>query len=136
MKKITILPDAGQQNPFQYQLIGLLKQHNFQVNTAPSKRLFPILRAIHKYHPDILYFDWIQSFYLNRSWFVTLIRSILFLLEVFLVKYVYRIPIIHTLHNIQNHAGVWLNIEKKVTRFFLKKCSSIRVYSEITKKKS
>jgi glycosyltransferase involved in cell wall biosynthesis len=135
MKKITVLPDAGPENPFQYQLIQFLQTHGLHVSAAPSKHLFPILRAIRQYKPNFLYFDWIQSFYLSRNLLVTLVRSLLFMLEILLVRYVYRVPIIHTLHNIHNHAGVWLGIEQWVTRFFLHRCQSIRVYSETTKAK-
>ncbi len=135
MKKVTILPDAGPANPFQYQLIHLLEQYHFQVTTAPSKRLFPIVRAVRQHDPDILYFDWLQSFFLNRSLPITLIRSVLFVIEILIVRYLYHIPIVHTLHNLQNHAGVWVSIEKRINQFFLPRCRYIRVYSETTKEK-
>lgn len=135
MKKVVILPDAGLENPFQYQLIELLTKNGFRVNTASSKCLFPIIRAIRKYQPDVLYFDWLQSFFLSRSLLVTLIRSLLFILEILYVQYICRVPIFHTLHNLQNHAGIWISIETQINRFFLPRCRYIRVYSETTKNK-
>lgn len=136
MKKILLLPDAGPQNPFQYQMIGFLEQHGYQVAKAPRKRFFATLSAFNKHKPDILYYDWIQSFILGKTLFITLLKCLCFYFEMQYITLIQKRPIVHTLHNMQNHAGLWLSIERVMYRWFLQKCSKIRVYADETKAKA
>lgn len=133
--KILVLPDAGSQNPFQYQMIDLLEKNGYQVMKAPRRRFFATLSAFNKYHPDIVYFDWIQSFILGKTLVLTLIKCICFFLEVQYINRVKKKPILHTLHNMHNHAKRWVWIERQIYTYFLKKCKGIRVYSQTTKDK-
>lgn len=135
MKKILVLPDAGLDNPFQHQLVSLLQQGGFEVRTAPSKRFWATASALRHYQPDFIYYDWIQSFTIGRTRTLTLLKSVCFLLEILYVTYIRRIPVIHTLHNVQNHAGKWVRMERWVYYYFLRGCSRVRVYSETTRRK-
>ncbi len=67
MKKILVLPDAGLDNPFQHQLVSLLRQGGFEVKTVTSKRFWATASALRHYQPDFIYYDWIQSFTIGRT---------------------------------------------------------------------
>lgn len=135
-KKILFLPDAGPQNPFQYQLIAFLEKNGFEVAKAPSRRFLATWKSIRQHRPDIVYYDWIQSFILGKSLPVTLLKCLLFWLEIQYLVHIRRTPIVHTLHNMRNHARRWVKIEKWMYRFFLRHCSRIRVYSDTTRTKA
>jgi beta-1,4-mannosyltransferase len=136
VKKILVLPDAGPQNPFQYQLIHFLEQHGYQVAKASRKRFFATLTAFNRHQPDILYYDWIQSFILGKTLFITLLKCVCFYLEIQYITLIRKRPVVHTLHNLQNHAGLWVAIERIIYKWFLQKCTRIRVYAEETKAKA
>ncbi|QHT70692.1 glycosyltransferase family 4 protein [Rhodocytophaga rosea] len=135
VKKILVLPDAGPENPFQYQMIDFLRKSGFKVEKEVSRRFFATTAAVKKHQPDVVYYDWIQSFILGKTLPITLLKCMCFMLECLYLIHIQRIPIVHTLHNIHNHAGLWLNIEKVVYTWFLRRCSRIRVYTQETKDK-
>ena len=130
---IVFLPDAGPENPFQYQLASFLRKQGHRVDIGQKKTLGSIFTAIRQHQPDILYFDWVHSFILGKSLWWSWLKSLVFVLEILFAKYVKKIPMVHTLHNLQNHAGLYLGLERIMYGFFLKNCSKIRVYSETTK---
>lgn len=132
--KIVFLPDAGPENPFQYELARFLRKHGFGVGIGKKYPVGSIFRAIGQWHPTVLYFDWVHSFILGRSWLWSVFKSLVFVLEICYAKYFCQILLVHTLHNLQNHAGLYLGLERLVYGFFMRNCAKIRVYSEATKK--
>ena len=133
---VLFLPDAGKQNPFQHLLAELLRQHGFGVRTSRKRRLFTLLRAVQQHQPDLVYFDWLHSFLIGEHRLATFLKSTTFLLEFLFIRYVKRIPILHTLHNLQNHAGRSLGWERRLYGFFLRRCHRIRVYSTATRQRA
>lgn len=131
---IVFLPDAGPENPFQYQLAKFLRAAGHRVAIGQKKTIGSIFNAIRQHHPDILYFDWVHSFILGKSLWWSYIKSFVFVVEIIFTRYIKKISMVHTLHNLQNHAGLYLGLEKSVYGFFLRNCTKIRVYSETTKK--
>lgn len=131
--KILILPDAGPDNPFQYMMIDFLKNNEFEVFIGSKRKLGSIYKAVNQFDTDIIYFDWVHSYIVGRSFLWTLLKSLFFVLEVFYLHFFRKIPIIHTLHNTQNHGEFWLSWEQIIYGFFLRKCTKIRVYSDTGK---
>ena len=103
------------------------------MDIGQKKTLGSIFAAIRQHQPDILYFDWVHSFILGKSLWWSWLKSLVFVLEILFAKYFKKIPMVHTLHNLQNHAGLYLGLERIIYGFFLRNCSKIRVYSETTK---
>lgn len=130
--KVVVLPDAGAENPFQYELIQYLQKHGMTVFIGQKYALGSTFRALKTHKPDVLYYDWVHSFILGKSLMWSGVKSLVFVLEIIYAKYVRRVKIVHTLHNLQNHAGIWLGLERIVYGFFLRQCDQIRVYSETT----
>lgn len=131
--RILILPDAGPDNPFQYMMIDFLRNNGFEVFIGSKKKLGSIYKAVNQFDPDIIYFDWVHSYIIGRTFLWTLLKSLFFVLEVLYIHSFRKIPIIHTLHNTQNHREFWLSWERIIYVFFLKKCAKIRVYSDTGK---
>jgi beta-1,4-mannosyltransferase len=133
ISQIVVLPDAGPENPFQYEMVRYLRQSGAEVRIAPKRTLFSVSFAVGMHGPAVLYFDWVHGLLLGKSLPLTWIKSLTFLIEILIAKYLRGITLLHTLHNLQNHAGLYLNWEKWVYGFFLKRCNRVRVYSETTK---
>ncbi|MFN8346177.1 MAG: glycosyltransferase [Spirosomataceae bacterium] len=131
--KVVVLPDAGPENPFQYELVRYLREQGLTVHVGKKYTLGSTFRAIVRYRPDVIYYDWVHSFILGRSLVWSWVKSLIFILEIIVTRFLYRTKIVHTLHNLQNHAGILLGLERVVYRFFLQNCFLIRVYSEETK---
>jgi beta-1,4-mannosyltransferase len=130
-----ILPDAGPENPFQYQMIAFLRINGFEVQAGKKEKFGSIYKHVKDFDPEIVYFDWVHSFILGRSVVWSYIKSLLFIAEIIYLSSIKKITIIHTLHNTQNHLQLQLSLERVVYGFFLKHCSKIRVYSEAVKQK-
>lgn len=133
-RKVVVLPDAGPENPFQYELVRYLRQQGIVVNIGKKYSLGSTFRALHQYRPDVVYYDWVHSFILGKSLLWSWIKSLIFVFEITYARFFYRVKMVHTLHNLQNHARLWLGLEKVIYGFFLQNCTQIRVYSEESKK--
>jgi glycosyltransferase involved in cell wall biosynthesis len=132
-KKILILPDAGPGNPFQYLMIDWLRRQGHEVATGERRRFFATFTAVRRHRPAVVYYDWIQSFILGKTLLVTLLKMATFWLELQYLARVQKVPVVHTLHNLRNHAGRWWTLERAIYRIFLRQCARIRVYSEATR---
>lgn len=132
--KVVVLPDAGPENPFQYELVRYLRQQGMVVNVGKKYPLLSTFRALHQHQPDVIYYDWVHSFILGKSLVWSWVKSLIFVIEITYTRFFYRAKMVHTLHNLQNHARLWLGLEKVIYGFFLRNCSQIRVYSEETQK--
>lgn len=135
IKKILVLPDAGPKNPFQYLLVNFLKENGYEVVLGKNRRFFSTYFSLQKHQPDAIFYDWIQSFIIGKNWVSTILKVLVFVFEIWYVKYIKRLNIFHTLHNIISHSQKAVKFEKVVYTFFLRKCDKIRVYDNSTKKK-
>lgn len=133
LPKVVVLPDAGPENPFQYELVRFLRQQGMTVEIGKKHPLGSTYQAIRQHQPQVIYYDWVHSFILGKSLIWSWLKSFVFILEIGYARFVRQIKIVHTLHNLQNHAGIWLGLERIVYGFFLRNCHQIRVYSETTK---
>jgi len=133
LPKVVVLPDAGSENPFQYELVRYLQKNGMEVVIGQKHTLGSTFRTLKAHQPDVLYYDWIHSFILGKSLPLSWLKSLVFVAEIIYSRYFYRVKIVHTLHNLQNHAGIWLNLESVIYGFFLRQCHQIRVYNEATK---
>ncbi|MFN4144913.1 MAG: glycosyltransferase family 4 protein [Runella sp.] len=133
LRKIVFLPDAGPENPFQYQLAEYLRNHGFEVHISQKYTLGSTFRSLRKHRPDVVYYDWVHSFIIGKSWGWSVVKSLVFVLEILYAIHIQKVRIVHTLHNLQNHAGLWLRLERVIYGLFLRRCHWIRVYSEATK---
>ncbi|GLU50661.1 hypothetical protein Dfri01_01220 [Dyadobacter frigoris] len=114
-------------------MIKFLRSHGFEVFIGSKRKLGSIYKAVNQFNPEIIYFDWVHSYLIGKTFLWSFIKSLFFVFEISYLCFFRKIPFIHTLHNTQNHGGFWLAWEQIFYGFFLRRCSKIRVYSETVK---
>ena len=128
---ISFLPVAGIGNPYQHLMIeGLNSDEIIDVKSGVDDRFFGILRTAISQKPDYIHFDWITSYYYRRSLWMTFLSIPLFMIQLLIVKYVFNIKLVWTLHNIQPHDLKNQKIHSFCRQFFAKQTSWIRIFSE------
>ena len=129
--KIACLPVAGIGNPYQYLMIeGLNSDEIIDVKSGVDDRFFGILRTAIQLKPTYIHLDWITSFYYRRSLWMNFLSIPLFMIQLLIVKYVFNIKLVWTLHNIQPHDLKHQKIHTFCRHFFAKQSSWIRIFSE------
>jgi beta-1,4-mannosyltransferase len=130
-RRVCFLPVAGKTDPGQMlRMHGLGRDGRFEVRHGVHARFFPGTRTILKYRPDILYFDWIDRYYVGRTNLITLVKILAFMIDVQLVRHVFRRPILWTVHNLHGHeSGVPAARERTMLRYFARRATRLRVFS-------
>tara|TARA_B110000211_G_C14022321_1_gene528258 strand:+ start:179 stop:1210 length:1032 start_codon:yes stop_codon:yes gene_type:complete len=129
--KIACLPVAGIGNPYQHLMIkGLNIDERINAVSGIDDRFFGILRTAISQKQDYIHFDWITSYYYRRSLWMTFLSIPLFMIQLLIVKYVFNIKLVWTLHNIQPHDLKHQKIHTFCRHFFAKQSSWIRIFSE------
>lgn len=129
--KIVCLPVAGIENPYQYLMItGLNSSDNIEAFSGVDNRFLGIIKTVLTYKPDYLHFDWIQSYYIRKKHWMTILLLPIFIFQVLYVKYFTKTKIVWTLHNIMPHNVDYLRFNHWVRHFFARQCEWIRVFSE------
>ncbi len=85
--------------------------------------------ALCTWRPDILHLHWLHPYLLRSSRLSSWFRGLRFLTEVALIRAT-GTKIVWTVHNLTNHAGLFGDIELKLTRRFTKLCDLILTHSE------
>ena len=111
---------------------GLSKSAQLKVQYGVKGKFFALLSTTIKQKPDYIHFDWIHQYYLRRKAWMTLINYPLFIAQIFIIKYIFRVKIYWTLHNITPHDQPYLGPAKWSRRYFAKSCDLIRVFSKST----
>lgn len=135
--RISLLPVAGSENPYQKLLIKELNSDaDIVVKQGNRDRFFGIIRTAIVQKPDIIHFDWIESFYSRRNTLFTLLHIPIFKLQCFIVRRVLQIKIFWTLHNLYPHDTAHKKRHLRMHQYFAKQCKMIRVFSQSTKNKA
>lgn len=133
IKKIACLPVAGIENPYQYLMIkGLNKSKSINAFNGVDDRFFGIFKTWLKHRPHYIHFDWIHSFYIRRTSWMTYVMLPLFIIQVLHIRFFTDTKIVWTLHNIIPHSATNLFVNKLVRSFFANQCIWIRVFSKKT----
>jgi len=131
-KRITIvcLPVAGIADPGQLLMIAGLNQHaDINAKNGIHDKFFGIIRSALKFKPQFIHFDWIDAYYFRRRMIYTIPSIVLFFLQLFICRYVLRIRLCWTIHNIvphdKKHRGLRLSVQRGVASMM----QFIRVFS-------
>jgi len=131
--KISCLPVAGIQNPYQSLMIkGLQSDPRLIVKNGIDDRFLGILKTAIKQKPDYIHFDWETSYYYRRSLWMTLINVPFFIIQVYIARYIFNCKLVWTPHNIIPHDSKYLQIHRLCRRFFARNMKWIRLFSEIS----
>jgi glycosyltransferase involved in cell wall biosynthesis len=131
--KITCLPVAGIENPYQDLMIkGLNSANRMEAFNGVHDRFLGIFKTVVKYRPEYLHFDWIQSYYARRNHWMSLVFLPIFMIQILYVKIFTKTKVVWTLHNIYPHNVSHQNFQRGIRKWFAKRCEWIRVFSEET----
>ena len=129
--RISCLPVAGIQNPYQFLMIkGLQTDSRLIVKNGIHDRFFGILRTAIAQHPDYIHFDWETSYYYRRNLWMTIVNIPFFMLQVYIVRYFFNCKLVWTPHNMIPHDSRYIRIHRLCRRFFAKNMQWIRLFSK------
>lgn len=111
----------------------LEEAHGWRVIRIPKRGFLAAVRAVLLHQPDVVHFEWIEKFILGRNLLVSAVKTTHFLAQICFLRWVARVPIVHTVHQLSSHGGVQPKYERAVNRIFVRMCSAIRTYSEAMK---
>lgn len=98
-KKILMMPDYRQDNPYQSLLAQALRSQFCQVLFPQGyRRIFPIYRAVQDRRAEILHLHWITPYLKGETWLMRLVYSCKLLLDLWLIHR-RGIKIVWTVHN-------------------------------------
>jgi glycosyltransferase involved in cell wall biosynthesis len=134
-KKISVscLPAAGMDNPYQHLMMkGLQADGRLSVRNGIHDRFCGILRTAAVQRPDYIHFDWETGYYYRRKLWMTLLNIPFFVLQVYMVRYIFNCTLVWTPHNIIPHDARYLRIHRFCRRFFARQMKWIRLFSELS----
>ncbi len=135
--KISCLPVAGIENPYQYLMMeGLKKKHNLKVKHGINGKFFALFKTAFFQRPNYIHIDWLHQYYLRREQWMTWIQFPIFILEILTVKLFFGVTFVWTLHNIKPHDQPYYGPYKWARLFFAKQAAWIRVFSDHTVSKA
>ena len=126
--KIIFIPDYRKGNSYQTSLSNSLSKQGVSVCFGNSSGFFAVLRSVKRYwKPDILHVHWPHPFMVGNNRLMTIIKSIDFICELFLLK-LSGIKIIWTVHNIVDHEGKFKCLELSFNKFLVALCDRLIVH--------
>ncbi len=132
--KSLFLPRALDGNPYQNQLIDNLKKIGVQVEVqkpfSSSTFFFPMI--ISHWKPDILHLHWLEPSCIAPNWFLSLLKSISFLIQLAILKLI-GVKLVWTVHNLKNHDNSNLVLNNICTKTVIKFADAIITHCEAAK---
>lgn len=127
---IACLPVAGVHDPTQQLMMqGLNSGKELHAFNGIDDRFFGIIRTALKFRPDYIHFDWIEGYYFRRNTIFTILNIPWFIMQVLICRYILRIKIVWSLHNLLPHDRRNLRLKKFTQRLFARFTLFIRVFS-------
>lgn len=138
--KIIMMPDYRGGAHYQSPLVKVLNQEGLiilfpkKINKFPL--LFPIFRSVLSSGAKNLHMHWIDRFagFRAKNMYVSLLKSFLFVIDIFLIKSILKTKIIWTLHNKYSHECFHVNVERIIRNFFSNKVDAIICHCNQAKK--
>lgn len=135
-----MMPDYRRGAHYQSPLVKALNQEGFiiifpkKINKFPL--LFPIFRSVLSSKAKNLHMHWIDSFsgFRSKNMLVSLLKSFLFNIDIFLIKSILKTKIIWTLHNKYTHECFHVHIERIIRKLFSNKVDAIICHCNQAKK--
>lgn len=130
---ISCLPVAGIENPYQFLMIkGLQSDTRLFVQNGIDDRFWGIIRTAMVQRPDYIHFDWETSYYYRRNLLMTFINIPVFMLQVYIARYIFNCKLVWTPHNIIPHDSKYLRLHQFCRRFFARNMKWIRLFSKLS----
>lgn len=127
---ILMMPDYRSDNPYQTLLAEALTSQGSTVQFPQGyRRVFPLWRALKQSEIpfEVLHLHWINPYLKGKTFWVRLVYSIKFLIDVWLVK-IAGIRIIWTVHNLIAHEALFPKLELWVQRQLVQQIDNVIVH--------
>jgi glycosyltransferase involved in cell wall biosynthesis len=131
--KVIFIP-FSKDNPYQKMLAAALGKSGVAVvdgigfsNSFFTLSLFKLLAA--NWKPDILHIHWLEPFIFNNSMIVTVLKSVVFLIDILIVRLL-DIRVVWTVHNLEVHDGKFAKLEFVIISLFARLCNGIIVHTD------
>lgn len=112
---------------------GLAEGDRLKVGHGTDGAFFAATRTCHRYRPDYIHYDWINSYSRKRNRLLSYLNLPLFLLDLLIVRYFYPgTKIVWTLHNVYPHNAQVESWHKYIRLFFYRQTKWVRIFSEDT----
>lgn len=130
IQRIGILPWVGTDD-HQINFAMALQAAGYSVEKIIYKKGFPLHSALKQHPVDILVLDWVHSFYISNSVFVSLLKTFLQFWDRKLVRNRKTI-IIWNMHNLHRHDKKFLHLEKFNFKKLAQCVNGIRVFNDFS----
>jgi len=129
--KVAFLPIWGKLNEtIPQQQMAAIREMGGEASYGVPGTFFPLTRTIRRYHPNVISLDWIHQYALAPGLFQSLIKSFLFVLDVWIARILFRVKLVWTFHNLQHHDPRPRKLERWVSSFFAKNCVKVRILGD------
>jgi len=125
---IVFLPIWGKLNEtIPQQQMKAIRENGGQAQYGVPGTIFPLTRSAMKFRPTVISLDWIHQYALAPGWFHSFLKTMLFALDILLVKILFRPKLVWTIHNLQHHDPRPRGIERWISSFFANQCTRVRI---------
>lgn len=109
----------------------------FPIKLKKRAFLFQISRNVLNLNTKIIHMHWVEGYagFSSKNRIKALIKSLTFIIDVYILKYLLRAKIVWTIHNLYSHECAYPKIEKVIKKFFSKKVNAIICQCNYAKKK-
>ncbi len=109
----------------------------FPIKLRKKPFLFPISRNVLNLKTKIVHMHWIEGYagFSSKNKIKALLKSLIFMIDVYILKYILRAKIVWTIHNLYSHECAYPKIERVIKKKFSKKVDAIICQCNYAKKK-
>ncbi len=133
--RVLMMPDCRANNPYQTLLAEALTEEGATVEFSQDyRRVFPFWRALRQSQNqfEIFHLHWTHPYLKGKVYWIKLIYSIKFLIDIWLVK-LSGAQVVWTVHNLTSHEAKFPKLECWVHRQLARECSGIIVHHQNAK---
>jgi glycosyltransferase involved in cell wall biosynthesis len=97
--------------------------------------IFPLVKNTRRHKTRVIHLHWIADYLaLNKKWSLEFIaKLVLSIIDILIVRFIYQIPIVWTIHNLYEHESKHKRIEKVVRKFLGMVSRNVIIMGEIGK---
>lgn len=128
--RVSFLPIAGIQNPYQALMMNGLKENRIlDISYGLDNKIWGMLKTVLLQRPDFLHLDWETKYYYRKNLILTLFSVPLFFVQIFIIKHLLKCKIVWTPHNIIPHDAKYIRLHQICRRYLAKNSLWIRLFS-------
>ncbi len=135
-----MMPNFGGGSIYQYLLAKELFNEGIEV-VFPNKLnrgifLFPISRNVLQLKIRLIHMHWVEGYsgFSSKNKISSVVKFLIFIIDVYIVKYLLKAKIVWTIHNLYSHECIYRKLEKLGRKFFSKKVDAIICHCKYAKK--